>query len=286
MARALWKGSLAFGLVNIPIELHVAVRDHRPRFRMLHAKDNSPVNFTRVCAREGRPVAWGDLVKGYEYSKGHFVVLTKDDFRAAAVEKTHRIDIIDFVTASEIDDRFFETPYYLVPAKGGDHAYALLREAMRDAQRIGIATFILRDTQHLTAVEVIDNALVLTLLRFADELVSLDEFSLPSNRAVKKAELDMAKTLVGHLAAEWQPEKYADEYRDNLMRIIQAKAKGKKISLEAPEAPRQAEVVDLMERLRRSLAAKGSPSAKTGTATTKRRKTSGLARKPKKRTAA
>jgi len=285
MARALWKGSLAFGLVSIPIELHVAVRDHRPRFRMLHAADHSPVNFTRVCAREGRPVAWADLVKGYEYSKGHFVILTKDDFRAAALEKTHRIDIIDFVTASEIDDRFFETPYYLVPGKSGDHAYALLREAMRETERIGIATFILRDTQHLTAVEVIDDALVLTLLRFADELVSLDEFSLPSDKAVKKAELEMAKTLVGHLAAKWEPEKYTDEYRDNLMRIIQAKAKGKKITLESPETPRQAKVVDLMERLRRSLAEKGARPAKAGTSTA-RRKTTGQARKPKKRTAA
>ncbi len=285
MARALWKGSLAFGLVNIPIELHVAVRDHRPRFRMLHAADQSPVNFERVCARDGRPVAWADLVKGYEYSKGHFVVLTKEDFRAAALEKTHRVDIIDFVTASEIDDRFFETPYYLVPAKSGEHAYVLLREAMREAKRIGIATFVLRDTQHLAAVEVIDNALVLTLLRFADELVSTDQFSLPSNGGVKKAELDMAKALVENLAAKWQPEKYADEYKDNLMRIIQAKSKGKKVRLESAEVPRQAEVVDLMERLRRSLAQKGSGRVKSGSAAP-RRKSASVARKPKKRTAA
>src|SRR6266436_1731081 len=141
MARALWKGSISFGLVNIPIELHTAVRDHRPKFRMLHAKDKSPVKFERVCAREGRPVAWEDLVKGYEYAKGHFVVLTKQDFQAAAVEKTHRVDIIDFVQATEIDDRYFETPYYLAPATSGDHAYALLREAMRAAKRVGIAKF-------------------------------------------------------------------------------------------------------------------------------------------------
>src|SRR5579862_1798467 len=129
---------------------------------MLHAKDKSPVKFERVCIRDGHPVAWADLVKGYEYTKGHFVVLTKEDFQAAALEKTHRVDIIDFVTASEIDDRFFETPYYLVPARSGEHAYALLREAMRGANRIGIAKFILRDTQHLAAVEVIGEALLLT----------------------------------------------------------------------------------------------------------------------------
>ena len=192
MPRPIWKGSLSFGLVNIPVEVHVAVRDHRPRFRMLHAADKSPVKFTRVCAREGKPVAWEDLVKGYEYSKGHFVVLTKEDFQAAAVEKTHRVDIIDFVSAEEIDDRFFETPYYLVPAKSGEQAYALLREAMREAKRIGIAKFILRDTLHLAAVEVIGNALVLTLMRFADELVDAGTFSLPVNKEVRKAELQMA----------------------------------------------------------------------------------------------
>ena len=123
MARALWKGSISFGLVNIPIELHTAVRNHRPRFRMLHAKDRSPIRFERVCIKDGRPIAWEDLVKGYEYAKGRFVVLTKEGFQAAAVEKTRTVDIIDFVKSQEIDDRFFETPYYLVPAKGGERAY-------------------------------------------------------------------------------------------------------------------------------------------------------------------
>src|SRR5206468_7200759 len=155
MPRALWKGSITFGLVNIPVELHTAVRDHRPRFRMLHAADKSPIQFSRVCAREGRPVAWEDLAKGFEYSKGHFVILTKEDFEAAAVEKTRTVEILDFVDAEEIDDRFFETPYYLVPIKGGERAYALLRQAMRETRRIGIAKFILRDALHLAAVEVI-----------------------------------------------------------------------------------------------------------------------------------
>src|SRR5678810_630478 len=120
MARALWKGSIAFGLVNIPVELHTAVRDSRPRFRMLHAEDKSPVRFERVCAREGTPVSWEELVKGYEYEKGRFVVLTKEDFRAAALEKSRTVDILSFVKAADIDDRYFESPYYLTPAKGGE----------------------------------------------------------------------------------------------------------------------------------------------------------------------
>src|SRR5438874_5834297 len=253
MARALWKGSITFGLVNIPIELHTAVRDHRPRFRMLHAKDRSPVRFERVCIRDGHPVAWEDLVKGYEYSKGHFVVMTKEDFQAAAVEKTRTVDILDFVNQEEIDDRFFETPYYLVPAKGGERAYALLRDAIRESGRIGISKFILRDSQHLAAVEVIENAIVLTVMRFADELVDVGQFDFPASDGARKAELDMAKALVNSLAAEWDPSKYTDQYRENLMRIIQSKVKGKEVTLEPMAEPRQAGVVDLMEPLRRSL---------------------------------
>jgi len=253
MARPLWKGSISFGLVNIPIELHTAVRDHRPKFRMLHAKDKSPVKFERMCVRDGKPVAWEDLVKGFEYQKGHFVVMSKEDFQTAALEKTRTIDIVDFVKAEAIDDRFFETPYYLVPAKGGERAYALLRDAIRESGRIGISKFILRDSQHLAAVEVIENAIVLTVMRFADELVDVGQFDFPASDGVRKAELDMAKALVNSLAAEWDPSKYTDQYRENLMRIIQSKVKGKEVTLEPMAEPRQAEVVDLMERLRRSL---------------------------------
>jgi DNA end-binding protein Ku len=272
MARALWKGSISFGLVNIPIELHTAVRNHRPKFRMLHAKDKSPVKFERICIRDGHAVAWEDLVKGYEYAKGHFVVLTKEDFQAAAVEKTRAVDIIDFVKAEEIDDRYFETPYYLVPVKGGERAYGLLREAIRESGRIGIAKFILREAQHLAAVEVIENAIVLSVMRFADELVDVGQFDFPSNAGIRKAELDMAKALVNSLAAEWDPAKYTDEYRDNLMKIIKAKMKGKRVTLEPTSEPRQAEVVDLMERLRRSLEQSGGKAraAKTRTRTAKR----------------
>src|SRR5437588_935954 len=231
MARALWKGSITFGLVNIPIELHTAVRDHRPHFRMLHATDKSPVRFERVCIRDGHPVAWEDLVKGFEYEKGRFVVMTKEDFQAAAVEKTRTVDIIDFVKAEEIDDRFFETPYYLVPAKGGERAYALLREAIRDSGRIGIAKFILRDAQHLAAVEVIREAIVLSVMRFADELVDTAQFEFPSEASLRKPEVEMAKALVNSLAAEFDPSKYTDQYRENLMRLIQAKIKGKHVTL-------------------------------------------------------
>jgi DNA end-binding protein Ku len=256
----MWTGSLSFGLVNIPIELHTAVRNHRPKFRMLHAKDKSPVKFERVCIRDGHPVAWDDLVKGFEFEKGCFVIMTKEDFQAAALNKTRTVDIVDFVEASAIDDRYFETPYYLVPTKGGEHAYALLREAIRESGRIGIAKFILRDAQHLCAVEAIEDALVLSVMRFADELADESQFAFPKID-VRKAELDMAKALVNGLAAEWDPMKYTDQYRENLMRIIHGKIKGKEVELEPTKEPRQAEVVDLMERLRKSLEASGGRKA-------------------------
>lgn len=269
MPRAMWKGAIAFGLVNIPVELHTAVRQNRPRFRMLHAADESPVNYERVCQTDGKSVAWDDLVKGYEYEKGRFVVLTKDDFKTAALEKTRTIDILDFVEPTEIDDRYFETPYYLTPGKGADRAYALLREAIRKSGRVGVAKVILRDSQHLAAVEAIDNALVLTMMRFDDELVDISEFNFPKNAEVRGKELDMAVALVDNLSAEWKPEKYTDEYRDNLMRVIHAKIKGRKPTLKEEQRPHEAEVVDLMERLQRSLAAGRAGAKKTPAARTR-----------------
>ena len=282
MARALWKGSISFGLVNIPIELHTAVRDHRPHFRMLHAKDRSPVRVQRVCIKDGHPVAWEDLVKGYEYAKGRFVVVTKEDFQAAAVEKTRTVDIIDFVKSDEIDDRFFETPYYLVPAKSGERSYALLREAIRESDRIGIAKFILRDAQHLAALEVIGEALVLSVMRFADELVDTAAFSFPAAGNIRKPELDMAKALVNNLASHWDPEKYTDQYRENLLRIIKGKVKGKEVELEPLTERPRGEVVDLMERLRRSLEKSGEGTAR---AQPKTRRKKPAARKRSRRAA-
>jgi DNA end-binding protein Ku len=277
MARSMWKGSLAFGLVNIPIELYSATRDHRPKFRLLHAKDEAPIRYERVCQTEGKPVGWEDLVKGYEYEKGHFVVLTKDDFKTAAVEKTKTIDIIDFVDPKQIDERYFETPYYLQPAKGSERSYALLREAIRASGKLGVSKIILRDAQHLAAVEAIGDALVLTMMRFADELANLDEFKFPKAEGIRPAELKMALQLIDNLSADWEPGKYTDEYRDNLLKVIQAKLKGRRPHLQERETAQSADVVDLMARLRASLEGKGRtavkrPAAKKAAGKTTRRK--------------
>jgi DNA end-binding protein Ku len=283
MARSIWKGSIAFGLVNIPVELYSAVRDHRPRFRLLHAKDEAPVRYERVCQSEGKPVAWEDLVKGYEYEKGQFVVLTKDDFKTAALQKTKTVDILDFVDADEIDERYFETPYYLQPGKGADRSYALLREAIRESGRIGIGKIILREAQHLAAIEVIGDAIVLTMMRFADELADLEDFKFPSSEGIRKPELTMARQLVESLSAEWDPSKYTDEYRDNLIRVIKGKLAGRKPRLREREDARGADVIDLMSRLKASLEERG------GRETSRRRaasKQEGRARHDRKQSAA
>jgi DNA end-binding protein Ku len=251
--------------------LYSAVRDHRPRFRLLHAKDESPVHYERVCQSDGKPVAWEDLVKGYEYEKGQFVVLTRDDFKTAALEKTRTIDILDFVDPAEIDERYFETPYYLEPGKGGDKAYALIREAIRESGKIGVAKIILRDAQHLAAVEAIGDALVLTMMRFADELADLQDFSFPSSSGIRAPELKMARQLVESLSASWEPGKYTDEYTENLKRLIKAKLKGRAPKLQEREPPQQADVIDLMTRLRASLEGKTGDGMRTETGRGKRK---------------
>jgi len=271
---ATWKGTIAFGLVSIPIELHGAVRDDRPRFRLLHAKDKSPVHYDRVCQREGKSVAWGDLVKGYEYAKGKFVVVTKDDFQTAAVEKSKTIDILDFVPADDIDDRFFDNAYYAVPRKGGERAYAVLREALRKSGKVGIGKIVLRETQHLAELSAVDDALVLTMMRFADELVKIDHFHFPAAKLVRPAELSMAAQLIDGLSGKWDPAQYHDDYRANLMKVIQAKLKGREAALDSDVEPHDAQVVDLMERLKASLSSRGGgkPAAAKRAAKTRRKK--------------
>ncbi len=252
---AIWKGAITIGLVSIPVELRTAVRADRISFRMLHAEDLSPVKYERVCSQDGEPVPWDEVVKGYEYSKGKYIVLTDEDFERAALEASRAIDILDFVKQEEIDPRYFETPYYLVPQKGGERPYALLREAMRKSGAVGIGKIIIRQKQHLGAVKVVGEALVLELMRFANELVDTSEFSFPSAEVVKPQELTMAEQLIANLAEPFSADKYTDEYRANLMRIIKAKLKGKKVELEPMQESEHADeqVLDLMSRLRESL---------------------------------
>lgn len=263
MARPIWRGSLSFGLVAIPVQLHTAVRENRPKFRLLHAKDKSPIKYERVCQRDGTPVAWEDLVKGFEYQKGRYVVLTKDDFKTAALDKDRRIQVSDFVPGDAIDDRFFDQPYYLLPDKGGEHAYAVFNQALEQTGRVGIGKVVMRERQHLVAVESIDNRLVLTMLRFANEVVDAPVLTAVDRAKVGGKEIKLATDLIEALAADWKPEQYTDDYHANLQQVIDSKLKGETIELDDEARPMRAEVVDLAERLRASLkAAEGRPRAK------------------------
>jgi DNA end-binding protein Ku len=256
MPRSIWKGAISFGLVNIPVELHTAVRSEaRISFRQLHKKDLSPIKYDRVCAKEEKSVPYDEIVKGYEYTKGKFVVMDDEDFKAATVESSKTIEIQDFVKTDEIDSRYFEAPYYLLPQKGGDKAYALLREAIRNTGMVGIGMVTMRtNSQHLVAIKVVEDALVMEIMRYPDELVDSSSFTFPAADNVRDAELKMAEQLVSTLADSFQPEKYSDTYRENLMRIIDAKLKGKKIEVAEVAEPEATNVIDLMARLQESLA--------------------------------
>lgn len=276
---SVWKGSLSFGLVNIPVELRPAVRQDHVSFRLLYKKDLTPVKYERFSSKGEGPLPWDDIVKGFEFEKGEYVVLTDDDFREAALGKSASIEILDFVPQNEIDPRYFETPYYVTPTKGGEKPYALLRAAIRNTNVVGIGKIVMRNTQHLVGIKATGEALMLEIMRFANELVETTELHFPKNTDVRPQELRMAEELVHNLAAEFDPEKYTDEYRANLMKIIRAKMSGKKVkgSRTVSAATPDDKVVDLMARLRESLAngKKKSGSAKTARkkASTRRKKT-------------
>ncbi|MDQ2767426.1 MAG: Ku protein [Gemmatimonadota bacterium] len=251
---SVWKGSLSFGLVNIPVEVRTAIQGDHISFRMLHEEDHAPIKYERVSSTSGDPVPWGEIVKGYEYAKDKYVIITDEDFKTAAVESSKTLEIVDFVKEEEIDPRYFETPYFLVPSKGGEKAYALLREAIRKTGSVGIGKIIMRQKQHLAGIRVVGEALILEIMRFANELIDPETLSLPDSSLVRPQELNMAEQLVTSLAETFDPTKYTDEYRANLMRLIHGKMKGKRVNLKPDAGPeRGTEVIDLMTRLRESL---------------------------------
>jgi DNA end-binding protein Ku len=252
MARAIWKGLVTFGLVNIPIELHTATRDHTPRFRLLHRTDLSPISLERICQTDGKPVAWNDLVKGYEIEKGQFVAVTEDDFKTAALERSRSIGILAFVPEDSIDERYWDTPYAAVPGKGAESTYALLSEALNKSRRVGIAKYVMRERQHLAALVSIDDRLLVITMRFPEDLLALPE--APRTK-INPRELKLAQQLIAGMADEWDPNRYQDDYVPALMRVIEAKAAGKTARRQKTKGPTRTNVVDLMDRLRESLAA-------------------------------
>jgi DNA end-binding protein Ku len=260
MARAIWKGSISFGLVNIPIALYPATRQEDLKFRLLRKSDLSPVNYKRVAEKDGKEVPWDQIVKGYEYEKGKYVVLKGEDFQRVDLEATQTVDIQDFVDEEEIDPMFFYKPYYLEPQKGGDKAYALLREALKDTNKVGIAKVVIKTRQYLAGVKPEDGALVLELMHFSDELADPEKLHVPKKTEVGKREMNMAKSLIGSMSSKWNPEKYHDDYREALMEVIEEKveAGGKEIEEKPKKAPKPTKVIDLVSVLQKSLEETGA----------------------------
>ena len=273
MARAIWKGSISFGLVNIPIALYPATRREELKFRLLRKDDLSPVNYKRVAEKDGKEVPWNQIVKGYEYEKGKYVVLRDEDFQRVDLEATQTVDIQDFVDLEEIDPMYFYKPYYLEPQKGGDKAYALLRDALKDTNKVGVAKVVIKTRQYLAGVKPEDGALLLELMHFADELADPDKLHVPKKLEVGKREMNMARSLIDSMTSKWQPEKYKDDYREALMDVIEEKveAGGKEIEEKPKKAPKPTKVIDLVSVLQKSLEQTGSRKKTTAKSRGKRK---------------
>ena len=270
--RAIWTGSISFGLVNIPVALQTASRSEELKFKLLRHGDLSPVNYKRVAQLDGKEVPWDQIVKGYEYEKGKFVVLKDEDFKRVDLEATDTIDIVDFVEVAQINPVYFYKPYYLEALKGGGGAYHLLREVLAETKKAGIAKVIIRTRQHLAAVKANGNLLVLELMRFADELVDPAKISNPAEKRLGARELAMAKTLVDQMSEKWDPKRYTDEYRSALMKLIDKKvASGGKELPAGDHGPkkRATNVIDLAAVLQQSL--KDATQAKKATPAPKKK---------------
>jgi DNA end-binding protein Ku len=286
MARPIWNGAISFGLLNVPVQLYSGERSVDLHFRMLDSRNQAPVRYERVNAETGEEVPWKDVVKGFEFHKGSYVVVDEEDIKKAAPESTETIDIESFVDRASITPLYFEKPYYLVPPKKAAKGYVLLREILEKTGRVGIAKVVIRTRQYLAALLPLGDALVLNLMRFPQEIVTADSFELPKGDAKKyritPKEMEMATQLVESMAVDWKPADYKDDFRDKLREIVEglaAKASGKKGKAKAESAeatpPKKSNVVDFMALLQRSLDATGkrrdSPAKKAASSKTRRR---------------
>jgi DNA end-binding protein Ku len=251
--RAIWKGNISFALVSIPISLFSATRRNELSFHYLHKKDMSPVSYKRFCDTENVEVAWEEITRGYEYEKDRYVEITDEDLDKADVELTKTIAIQEFVQESEIDPVYFDKPYYLEPQKGGERAYALMRDALAQSRKVGIGKVVLKSREHLSAVKSVGDMLTLQTMRFSHEIVDAGSLNLPKATDVSKKEMDLANMLIDSMSDKFDPVKYKDDYYDKVLEIIQMKVAGVSPQAPAAKGPGPAKVVDLMEILKQSL---------------------------------
>jgi DNA end-binding protein Ku len=251
--RALWSGSISFGLINIPVHMYSGSHAHEGLdLDMLHDKDHAPIRYARVCREDGKEIPWDDIVKGYEYRDGDYVVLTKKDFAQANAEKTSTIDIQQFVEEKDIDIRYYEKPYYLEPDKGADKAYALLRESLEKSKSLALVKFVMREREHIGAIKPIGRALVLVQMRYQADLREPGNIKFPTDKGVTKAELEMASKLIKQQTKPFIAEDFHDTYTEELEEVIKDKVKGKKPP-KAAKTPKSTKTTDLMAALKASL---------------------------------
>ena len=281
--RPTWKGSISFGLVYIPIAVYPATREEKLSFRQLRKTDLSPIRYKKVAEADMKEVPADQIVKGFEYERGRYIVLSDEDFEKVRIESTHSIDITDFVDLEQVDPKFFYKPYFLEPQKGGEKAYALLHKALSGTGKIGIAKVVIANREYLAAVKPDGLFLVLELMHFASEVLTPEELNRPKTELNDK-ELKMAQALIDSMSVEWQPEKYRDAYRNAVMEMIEQKAKNKQLPVAPPAAPKATNVVDLVKVLQESISRSQSVRVKRGGngAGARRRSTSPLARQKRR----
>jgi DNA end-binding protein Ku len=280
MPRAIWSGSITFGLVNVPVRLYSAIQEHKLHFKLVHEKDGGQIGYQKFCKKEEKPVPDGEIVKAFEAKKGDWVYMEDEDFAAARADGVHSIDLTDFVPYEDIDPIFFRKTYYVGPQDGAEKVYALLVKAMADSELAGIAKFVMRDQQHLGAIRVRDGMLTLEQLYFADEIRPIKELK-PAASRVSKDELKMANQLIESFRSKWDPERYQDTYRDALLAVIKAKRKGEEIHhVEEPEVE---EPPDLLSALRASLEASKGSSGSRATSKSAAKRGSSRRKTPAKR---
>lgn len=256
--RAIWNGTISFGLVNIPVGVYSATRSERLSFHYLHEKDMGRINNIRVCQVCGKEIPYDDLVKGYEYAKDEYVALDDKDFEKAAAESSKNISITDFVDMNEVDPMFFDTPYYLAPGKNAEHAYVVLREALKDTEKVGIGKVAFREREHLAAIKPHGRALMLDIMHFPDEITPSTRLDLPTEKIkVKDRELQLAEQLVESMTSKFDPKKYKDDYRERLEKTINSKVKGKPVRATTTKRRPTTNVVDITALLQESLRSSG-----------------------------
>ena len=280
--RPIWKGSISFGLVYIPVAVYPATREEKLSFRQLRSSDLSPIKYKKVAEADSKEVAADQIVKGFEYERGRYIVMKEEDFEKVRIESTHSIDITDFVELEQVDPKFFYKPYFLEPQKGGEKAYAVLHKALSGTGKIGVAKVVISNREHLAALKPDGLFLILELMHFASEILSTEILKNGSATAMTDKELKMAQALIESMSVPWEPDKYRDEYRTALMEIIEQKAKNRQIAGKPVPAPTPTNVVDLVKVLQESLSRTQSLKQKRGSPRSGARSTSGLVKQKRR----